>query len=149
MKRKDHKLSGMSIVSLGYKILYINLYYKLLFLFLFICVNMLHIYLPSRIFCSIGPAVEPQRSQRYRSKYLVDSVFPAPDSPDTIMLWDCFNTFMSLNALSPARKRKWQLQYCRHLVERELTVGKYGGRVTYRWRRRGAAFRPETFPDKS
>lgn len=59
--------------------------------------------LPSRIFCSIGPAVEPQRSQRYRRRYLVDSVFPAPDSPDTMMLWDCFNTFMSLNALSPAK----------------------------------------------
>lgn len=37
---------------------------------------------------------------------MVDSVFPAPDSPDTMMLWDCFSTFMSLKALSPAREKK-------------------------------------------
>ena len=31
---------------------------------------------------------------------LVDSVLPAPDSPDTMTDWDCFITFMSRNACS-------------------------------------------------
>ena len=60
--------------------------------------------LPSRIFCSTGPAVDPQRSQRYLRRYFVDSVFPAPDSPETIILCDCFSTFMSLKDLSAERK---------------------------------------------
>ena len=60
--------------------------------------------LPSRIFCSIGPADVPHSSHRYLSKYFVDSVFPAPDSPDTIIDCDCFRTFISRNALSAARK---------------------------------------------
>ena len=30
----------------------------------------------------------------------MDSVLPAPDSPETTMDWDCFKTFMSRKALS-------------------------------------------------
>lgn len=41
-------------------------------------------YSPSRINCSICPSCDPHDSQRYRRTYLVDSVFPAPDSPDTM-----------------------------------------------------------------
>ena len=51
----------------------------------------------------MGPAVVPHSSHTYRNKYLVDSVFPAPDSPDTIIDWDCFRTFMSRNDLSAAK----------------------------------------------
>ena len=35
--------------------------------------------------------------------YLVDSVFPAPDSPDTMIDWLCFSTFMSRYALSAGK----------------------------------------------
>lgn len=42
----------------------------------------------------------PPDSHRYRKMYLVDSVFPAPDSPDTTMDWDCLSIFISLRALS-------------------------------------------------
>ena len=67
--------------------------------------------LPSKIFCSTGPAVEPHNSQRYLNKYLVDSVFPAPDSPETIIDWDCFSPFISRNALS-ARKEFRNYMIC-------------------------------------
>lgn len=103
--------------------------------------------LPSRIFCSIGPAVEPQRSQRYRRRYFVDSVFPAPDSPDTMMLWDCFNTFISLNALSPA-KIKEEDSLCT-LIELKMGREKKQGHCAYRWRRHVAESHPRTFLDKS
>ena len=46
--------------------------------------------------------------------YFVDSVLPAPDSPDTIIDWDCFKTFMSLNALSAIANT------CGGLVPRDL-----------------------------
>lgn len=37
--------------------------------------------LASRIFCSIEPAETATESHRYRKRYFVLSVFPAPDSP--------------------------------------------------------------------
>ena len=42
----------------------------------------------------------PQDSVRYLRMYLVDSVFPAPDSPDTMMDWLTLCVFMSLYDLS-------------------------------------------------
>lgn len=60
--------------------------------------------LPSKIFCSIGPAVDPNKSHKYFNMYLVDSVLPAPDSPETMMDCDCFNTFISRNDLSASKK---------------------------------------------
>ena len=59
--------------------------------------------LPSRIFCSMGPADRPPDSQRYLRMYFVVSVFPAPDSPETTIDWDCFKTFMSRKALSTVK----------------------------------------------
>ena len=50
----------------------------------------------------MGPAMLPQELQRYLKIYLVDSVFPAPLSPLTIIDWDCLVTFISRNALSAA-----------------------------------------------
>lgn len=62
-------------------------------------------YLHSTILCSIGPAWVPQLSVRYLRMYLVDSVLPAPDSPDTMIDWLILLTFMSRNALSAAIKK--------------------------------------------
>uniref|UniRef100_A0A2M4DC77 Putative secreted protein n=1 Tax=Anopheles darlingi TaxID=43151 RepID=A0A2M4DC77_ANODA len=53
----------------------------------------------SRIFCSIGPAVALV-SHRNLSRYLVLSVLPAPDSPETMIDCDIFSTRMSRIALS-------------------------------------------------
>lgn len=60
--------------------------------------------LASRIFDSIGPAPAIEW-HKYLSKYLVDSVFPAPDSPDTIIDCDIFSTLISRIALSAATKQ--------------------------------------------
>lgn len=62
--------------------------------------------LPSKIFCSIGPAADPHKSHIYRRIYFVDSVFPAPDSPDTMIDCDCLTTFISRKALSAKIKYK-------------------------------------------
>lgn len=61
------------------------------------------VHLPSKIFCSTGPAPLAHKSQRYLRMYFVDSVLPAPDSPDTIIDCDCFRDFMSRNALSAVK----------------------------------------------
>lgn len=58
---------------------------------------------PSRIFCSIGPAAMPPESHRYLRMYLVLSVLPAPDSPETTIDCDCLSTLMSLKALSTGK----------------------------------------------
>lgn len=55
--------------------------------------------LASRILASIGPAACIEW-HRYLSKYLVDSVLPAPDSPDTIIDCDSLSTRISRMALS-------------------------------------------------
>ena len=59
--------------------------------------------------------------------YLVDSVFPAPDSPDTMMDCDCRNTFMSRKAWpekNDALENDWNID----VVWREFT---YSIRVTF------------------
>uniref|UniRef100_A0A224Y390 Putative secreted protein n=1 Tax=Panstrongylus lignarius TaxID=156445 RepID=A0A224Y390_9HEMI len=73
---------------------------ELLFLVVFALPNASNTGLASNIFCSIGPAAVPHKSHRYLSRYFVDSVLPAPLSPETIIDCDCFNTFISLNDLS-------------------------------------------------
>ena len=45
---------------------------------------------------------------------LVDSVFPAPDSPDTMIDWEDLSTFMSRKALSAMAKT------CGGIVPRDL-----------------------------
>ena len=54
------------------------------FLIFFINVNQTD-HLPSRINLSICPELVPQDSHKYLSTYLVASVLPAPDSPETII----------------------------------------------------------------
>ena len=46
----------------------------------------------------------PNDSVRYLMTCLVDSVFPAPDSPETMMLWDWWKARMSRYALSAMAK---------------------------------------------
>ena len=48
----------------------------------------------------MGPAWLPHDSVRYFKMYLVDSVLPAPDSPETMMDWERPVVFISLYALS-------------------------------------------------
>lgn len=55
--------------------------------------------LASKIFCSTGPAAAIEW-HRYFNRYLVDSVLPAPDSPETIIDCDILKTLISLIALS-------------------------------------------------
>lgn len=61
--------------------------------------NASNIGLASNILRSIGPAAAIEW-HKYFNKYLVDSVLPAPDSPDTIIDWDIFRTRISRMALS-------------------------------------------------
>lgn len=65
----------------------------------------------SSILCSSWLMWAPQDSVRYFRMYLVDSVFPAPDSPDTMMDWLILLTFMSRNALSAEMSRATHLHY--------------------------------------
>lgn len=65
----------------------------------------------SSILCSSWLMWAPQDSVRYFRMYLVDSVFPAPDSPDTMMDWLILFTFISRNALSAEMSRATHLSY--------------------------------------
>lgn len=49
-----------------------------------------------------------EQSHPHLSTNLVFSVFPAPDSPETMMDWLIFRTFMSLYALSAGRATQTQ-----------------------------------------
>lgn len=71
----------------------------LLFRVVFALPNASRIGLASRILRSMGPAAANEW-HKYLSIYFVDSVLPAPDSPDTIIDCETFNTRMSRIALS-------------------------------------------------
>lgn len=48
--------------------------------------------LEARTFFSIWVSVvEPPTVAKYRMAYFADTVLPAPDSPDTMILWSCFS----------------------------------------------------------
>ena len=48
--------------------------------------------LEARIFFSIWvSSEEPPTVAKYRMAYLAETVLPAPDSPDTMMLWSLFS----------------------------------------------------------
>jgi hypothetical protein len=107
---------------------------------------------PSRMRPSIGPAACPPVSHKYLSMYLVDSVLPAPDSPETMIDWDCLRTFMSRYALSAAiiAYKKIYSTLFKHL---EQVLMCFRCPITfldaYRWRKREEAGPPGTFPCSS